>query len=200
MSNSDNELKMKILSFLTDKKFPEIASNYIKNNILYNDVLAVHLLAIGLDSTGITAGGVSTSYIQRLTPIEEPFLRFNNGLHFYTTNGRLIENTNRCSNSSVRFRNEIFSASNTRIFRDEMNKYFEKHAKTIMPEDIKLNNYEKVELKYSISRRNMDSAKLNFYEKIVEGNKKIMSSIENIYLNVVLKKDINFNNGSKFKL
>ncbi len=189
-----NQVEANIFSFLASKNFTEILKKSDIETEDYNVILLAHLMALGYNTTGISDGGAYLSYSQRLGSEREDFFRPHSGFHFYTTANRLIEDSSRCSNSTISLKNELFSTKNTRCFRDFCIEYYNKYSKKLPGDFFKKNKEKYSEVRFNFKlkklKRLTEEGQKNGYNEIIFSNKMVKSYVESFYFNSILENQL----------
>lgn len=182
-----NNLQKEIIEYVSSIDFlKKMSEDQFKENT-HNALIMVHMMCLAYNTTGIRDLGFTFSYQSILG---DDIMKPRMGFYLYTTKNSLIEETSRCSNSSGRFRNKMFSSNTTRGFREKFIEYFQSIAKNI-PLDYN-SEQDSVRLHQMTARfRAVGSKKeerciSDFYNYIIGYHPFVKSYIEKMYFDKIL--------------
>ncbi len=179
-----NQTKKDIIEYVASLDFIKKVSKEDLPENSFNALVMAHIMCLAYKTTGIKDMGFTFSYQSILG---DDVLKPRMGFYFYTTKNALIEETNRCSNSSGRFYNKYFTANTTRKFRDCFVEYFQSMAKTIpttYSSEKDLIKLHQITTTFRCNGSKKDEKNISeFYRSMIGYHPFIKSCVEKIYLN-----------------
>jgi len=192
MSNKQKNIENEKLEILISNEFPIILR---EKNLLaeeHNILLSAHIVALGFSTVGISSGGANVTYYQNLSDGED-FKRANSGFYFFTTKNGLIENSLRCTNSTVKMKNKLFSFNNSRDLKNFMIEYWLKNSKIYVNSN---RDYfpsgEQFGIQFNLNgvKRKSQEGLERGYSQIIKSNPLVKSFVDMVYMEKSLKKEI----------